>query len=466
MLKKLWSSYHQWYITYSRFSRESGQDELSYFRDKLFVSILILILPLGLMSYVPSAITAIILDKWYVFCVDTVAISVIAFLFFNNKMSLQTKKKVFSVNLFLLGFALILYIGLKSSSGLILFMLSILVTLFSGRKAGIKTVVFIGVAYLTIIVIFYFKLFDLKVFTGERLEVLIIICVNNTLFILMTVFSVSFLIRHLYDALLKENHLQKELVEKHKNVIMAKEKAEETDKLKTAFLANMSHEIRTPMYGILGCADLLKSYNVEDEDFKEYISIIENNGQELLNAMTDIMNISKIETGLMSTNKSTFNISETVASIHQLFLPEAKSKKVQFVLNNFIPKKECYVDSDLDKFKVALMHLVENAIKYTPEGGHISLSCHLDSVKPQIQFMLRDTGIGIPEDKIETIFNPFYQVDVANKNALHGSGIGLSISKAYIEMLGDNLIIESKEGEGTSFLFNIDIDLNEKAPQS
>lgn len=466
MLNKLWTSYHQWYIRYIRFSRKSEQDELSYFRDKLFISILILILPLGVMSYIPSAITAIFLGKWFVFFADTLAISIIAFLFFNNKMGINTKKKVFSVNLFLLSFALIFYIGLKSSSGLLLFMLCILVTLFSGRKAGIKTVIFIAFGYFMMIIIFYFKLFDLKAYIGERFEVLVIVFINNTLFILMTVFSVSFLIRHLHDALLKENHLQEELIEKHKTVVAAKENAEQSDRLKTAFLANISHEIRTPMYGILGCAELLKSYDINDGDFKEYISVIEGSGHELLDAMTDIMTISKIEAGLITTKISTFNINETVEVIYKSLLPEAKLKKIPFILNNFIPKWGSIVNSDLDKFKVALEHLVENAIKYTPEGGNVELSCNLDSDETQVQFVLRDTGIGIPKDKIETIFNPFYQVDVDNKNALHGSGIGLSISKAYVEMLGGDLILESKVGEGTSFIFNIEIDLKEKASQS
>ncbi|MEP5255545.1 MAG: ATP-binding protein [Winogradskyella arenosi] len=466
MLKRLWSAYHQWYIKYSRFSKEDGQDELAYFRNKLFVSILILILPLGVISYIPSAITALILDKPFVFYVDTIAISLIAFLFFNNKMSLNTKKVVFAANLFVLSFALVLHIGLKSSSGLILFMLCVLVTLFSGRKSGVNTTLAAAFVYFLIALSVYFKIFDFKVFQDEQIQVIIIVFVNNILFILMAVFSVSFLVQHLHNALLKENSLQEALVIKHENVIKAKEKAEQSDQLKTAFLANMSHEIRTPMYGILGCADLLKSYNTDDEEFKEYVSIIEGNGQELLDVMTDILNISKIETGLMTLSITNFNVNAVIDSIFTSFLAEAKAKQIKLTLNNFIANKDQMINSDQGKFTDVLKHLMENAIKYTEEGGHIILNCNVNIETSQLNFILNDTGIGVPKDKLESIFNSFYQVDVLNKDALHGSGIGLSISKAFIEMLGGQLELESHYGEGTSFLFEIDMDLKEKAPQS
>jgi len=466
MLKKLWLSYLHWYIKYSGFSNKNEKEDLTYFRDKLFISILILTLALSSLSYIPSAIMAIALDKWFVFYIDTIAVLVITFLCFYKGMSFKLKKIIFSINFFLLSFALIIDLGLNGNGTILIFMLSVLMTLYSGEKAGVISVFVTAAFYVIVLLIDYMKWIDFHFFTEFDIEVLFIVFVNNIVFGLLSVFSVSFLIDRLHNALLKENHLQEELIEKHKIVIAAKENAEQSDRLKTAFLANISHEIRTPMYGILGCADLLKSYDINDGDFKEYLSIIESNGNELLDAMTDIMTISKIETGLITINKSTFNISEIVEVIYKSLMPEAKLKKVHFVLNNFIPKKECIVNSDLDKFKVALGHLVENAIKYTPEGGNVVLSCDLDTDESQIQFMLKDTGIGIPEDKIETIFNPFYQVDVDNKNALHGSGIGLSISKAYVEMLGGDLILESKVGEGTTFLFNIDIDLKEKASQS
>ena len=464
MLKKLWSSYHQWYIEYSGFSKGTKQDDLSYFRDKLFISILILILPIGLISYIPSAIIGIILGKWFVFYVDTIAFFLICFLFFNNKMSLSLKKMIFSANLFLLSFALLLYVGLESSNGLLLFMLCVLVTLYSGKKAGIKTVVYSGFAYLLIAISFYFKLVDLTVFKDEVFEVIGIVFINNILFILMTVLSVSFLVDRLHNALLKENQLQEALIEKHKNVLIAKERAEQSDQLKSAFLANISHEIRTPMYGILGSAELLKDYEANnDKDFKEFVGIIEQNGSKLLDVISGILNISEIETGVMKINVTTFNIDETISTIYKLFSLEAELKGVKFVLKNNVSESLKLIKSDEAKITIVLKKLIENAIKFTSKGDVITLS--IESNNSELNFSIKDTGIGVPKDKMETIFNPFYQVDITNKNALHGSGIGLSIAKAYVKLLGGNLSLISKEGEGSTFMFSITTHLENQQNQ-
>ncbi|WP_458628970.1 sensor histidine kinase [Winogradskyella sp. PC D3.3] len=459
MLKKLWISYHQWYIEYSGFSNEKKKEDLTYFRDKLFVSILILTLALGLMSYIPSAVLAIVLEKWFVFVIDTLSVLVMLFLFINKRMRLATKKTLFSINLFLLSSALTVDLGLNGNGTILLFMLSVLITLYSGKRAGVISVLMSAVFYVIVLFIDFFEGIDFQFFPESPIEILFVVFINNIVFGLLTVFSVSFLVDHLHHSLLKESQLQEELIEKHRNVLIAKERAEESDQLKSAFLTNMSHEIRTPMYGILGCAELLKSYHTDDKDFNEYLNVIESNGKELLDAITDILSISKIETGLMTINKSTFNINDCIDGVYNVFLIDAELKGVDFTLNNFISPQDSIVNSDHDKFTVVLRHLVENAIKYTSEGGRISLTCNVDKSKSQFQFIVKDTGIGIPDDKLEIILNPFYQVDIENKNALHGSGIGLSISKAYVEMLGGCLIIESVVGEGTAFKFSIDIDL-------
>ncbi|MUU77960.1 sensor histidine kinase [Winogradskyella endarachnes] len=458
MWEKLWSSYHQWYINYSHFSKEKGQDELSYFRNKLFVSILVLIMPLGVFSYIPSAITAIILGKWFVFYIDTAAISIICFLFFNNKLSIKTKKVLFSATLFMLAFALTTYIGLKSSSGLLLFMVCILVTLYSGKKAGMKIVLVSSICYSLILVFHYFKIFEFAVFKDELFNVLLIVFVNNILFILATVFSVSFLIDHLHNALLKENQLQKELVEKHKNVLIAKERAEQSDQLKSAFLSNISHEIRTPMYGILGSAELLKDYEAQnDSDFKEFVDVIEENGFKLLDVISGIINISEIETGIMKLNITTFNVVDTISVIYNQYLPETQLKGVLFIFEDNILRDKSTITADEAKLIVLLKKLIENAIKFTSEGDRIVLRASI--YNSTLNVSIEDTGIGVPDDKKDTIFNPFYQVDVSNKNALHGSGIGLSIAKAYAELLGGSLSLVSEEGEGSTFMFSINTDL-------
>ena len=464
MLKKLWLSYRQWYIKYSGFSNVKEKEGLSYFRDKLFVSILILTLALSLLSYIPSAGMAVVLDKWFVFVIDTVAVLVMLFLVFNKRMRFTTKKTIFSVNLFVLSFALIIDLGLNGSGTILLFMLSVLITLYSGKKAGVNSVIVSAIFYGIVLFIDYAKWIDIRFFTESPIEVLFVVFINNVLFGLLTVLSVSFLIDRLHNALLKENDLQEELLEKHKNVVIAKERAEQSDQLKSAFLTNMSHEIRTPMYGILGSAELLKGYHEEDDEYQGYVKVIEGSGNELLDVITDILNISKIETGLMTVKTSLFKVNASIEAIYKAFLPIAELKKVQFTLTNFISEKDLQINSDNEKLTAVLNHLIENALKYTSKGDSILLNCSLDRNTSQLSFYVKDTGVGIPEDKIETIFIPFYQVDVANKQALHGSGIGLSISKAYVEMLGGDLMLESEIGVGTAFSFSIAMDMKNTKP--
>jgi len=459
MLKKLWLSYRQWYIKYSGFSNDQKErDDLSYFRDKLFISILILTLALSLISYIPSAGMAVALEKWFVFVIDTVAVLVMVFLILNKHMRLTTKKTIFSINLFVLSFALIIDLGLNGNGTILLFMLSVLITLYSGKKAGVNSVLLSAVFYIIVLFIDLTKWIDIRFFSESPIEILFVVFINNIVFGLLTVLSVSFLIDRLHNALLKENELQEELLEKHKNVVIAKERAEQSDQLKSAFLTNMSHEIRTPMYGILGCAELLKEYHQEDSEYQEYVKVIEGSGNELLDVITDILNISKIETGLMTIKKTLFNVNDLIEEVYKMFAPEAELKNVEFILNNFISEKDSQIYSDSDKFSTILKHLIENAIKYTSRGDSIIFSCSLDRTTSQLEVFIQDTGVGIPRDKKDTIFNPFYQVDVGNEKALHGSGIGLSISKAYIEMLGGGLILESDIGVGTSFRFYISVD--------
>ncbi|MDN3492894.1 sensor histidine kinase [Winogradskyella bathintestinalis] len=454
MLKKLWSSLLQKYSNYCGFSLHPKNEDLLYFRDRLFISILLLTLVLGLLSYLPSATMAIILERWFVFYIDTFAILIIVITTVIKGVSLKLRKFLFSANFFMLSAALLIDLGLHGNGTTLLFVYSIFITLYNGRRAGVVSVVLITVLYSLILLCYHFKWINLSLFNHTKFEVLLITFINNILFGLLTVFSISFLIDQLHAALLKENKLQKALIEKHKNVIIAKERAEQSDQLKTAFLANISHEIRTPMYGILGSAELLKDYVTEnDNDFKEFVEVIEQNGSKLLDVITGILDISKIETGVMQINVTSFDIYETVTTIYEQFLPEAELKEVKFSIEIRIAEKQKIIESDQAKIAVVLKHLIENAIKFTSKDDSIILKASFND--SMIKFSIEDTGIGVPEDKIETIFNPFYQVDITNKNALHGSGIGLSIAKAHVKLLGGNLTLVSKENEGSTFSFSI-----------
>lgn len=235
-------------------------------------------------------------------------------------------------------------------------------------------------------------------------------------------------------------------------LIKAKEKAEESDLLKSAFLANMSHEIRTPMNGILGFAELLKEPDLTGDKQQKYISIIEKSGQRMLNIINNIVNISKIESGQMEVNIQESNINEQIEFIYTFFKPEVEAKGMQFSFRNSLPSKEAILKTDREKVFAILTNLVKNAIKYSEKG---SIEVGYTKKVNYLEFYVKDTGIGIPKDRQKSIFERFIQADITDKNAYQGAGLGLAISKAYVEMLGGEIRVKSKLGAGSSFYFTL-----------
>jgi hypothetical protein len=239
-------------------------------------------------------------------------------------------------------------------------------------------------------------------------------------------------------------------------LLKAKESAEESDRLKSAFLANMSHEIRTPMNGILGFADLLREPHLTGEMQQEYIAIIKKSGIRMLNIINDIICISKIESGLMEANIQEMNINHKIKFIHNFFKPEMKEKGIRFSVENTLPAKEAFIRSDSEKTYSILTNLVKNAVKNT-EAGEIELGYVVKKENDhcELEFFVKDTGIGIPKERQMAIFERFTQADISNKMASQGAGLGLSISKAYVEMLGGKIWVESEEGKGSIFYFTL-----------
>ncbi len=233
---------------------------------------------------------------------------------------------------------------------------------------------------------------------------------------------------------------------------IAKEKAEENDRLKSSFLANMSHEIRTPMNGILGFAELLKTPGLKGDKQQKYIEVIEKSGMRMLNIINDIIDISKIEAKLMNVSISETNINEQIEYIYTFFKPEVERKGIKISFRNSLPAKEAIVNTDREKIYAVLTNLVKNAIKYTIEG---SIDIGYEKKETNLEFFVRDTGIGIPGDRQKSIFERFVQVEDSYAITQEGTGLGLSISKAYVEMLGGEIWVDSIKGKGSAFYFTI-----------
>ena len=232
----------------------------------------------------------------------------------------------------------------------------------------------------------------------------------------------------------------------------AKEKAEESDKLKTAFLANMSHEIRTPMNGILGFSQLLKEPDLSVQEKSKYIDTIDNSTHQLLNIITDILNISKIEAGQEIVNSVDFNLNELLNEIICFFQPLANQKKLKLRLVQKLTSDINDITSDPVKLRQILDNLIGNAIKFTSKG---KIDVIVSNTNTALIFSIKDSGIGIDPSMHEVIFDRFRQVELTNSRKYGGTGLGLSIAKSYIEMLGGAIQLESLPGKGSTFTFEI-----------
>ncbi len=241
-------------------------------------------------------------------------------------------------------------------------------------------------------------------------------------------------------------------IQAEQEIIDSKEKAEESERLKSAFLANMSHEIRTPMNGILGFSALLEDRGLESEKQQDYIKIIQESGNRMLNTINDIINISKIDSGQMTIDLRMTNINEQIEFIYRFFKPEIEVNGLMFKTRVGLSSNDAMIKSDNEKIIGVLTNLVNNAIKFTKEG---SIEFGYEKKGEHLEFFVKDTGSGISRKNRELIFDRFRQGSESLTRNYEGSGLGLTISKSFVELLGGRIWVESEVGKGSTFYFTI-----------
>jgi signal transduction histidine kinase len=252
-------------------------------------------------------------------------------------------------------------------------------------------------------------------------------------------------------ATMKEK-LEEMVAERTHELKLAKQKAEESDKLKSAFLSNMSHEIRTPLNAIIGFSNLLtRETNIEKR--KEYSDYVTKNSRILLNLIEDVIDTAKIEAGFMNIHKSIFNVNKILENIKiaaEDLLNQLGKNKV-FLKINFI-ESDLAMENDAERIQQVLWNVVENAIKFT-DKGNIFINTKTDN--NHVVFIISDTGIGIPKSKQPLIFERFRQLDISAKKKYGGTGLGLYYAKRMVELLGGSITLESEKGKGSVFFLEI-----------
>ncbi len=259
---------------------------------------------------------------------------------------------------------------------------------------------------------------------------------------------------------LKEKELQSQALLKE-----ALSAAEDANRAKSDFLSNMSHDIRTPMNAVIGFSTLLERNADSPEKVKEYTRKIKASGQHLLGLINDVLDMSKIESGKITLNVSEFNMSELLDEVSSVISPQAKAKNQVFRMNTYALRHENYFG---DKLRISqiLINVLSNAVKYTGEGGEINFTIRpRDKVSDNFDslvFTVKDNGIGMSEEFLKVVYEPFEREDTTLSSKIQGSGLGMAITKNLVDLMGGSIDVKSKLGEGTTFTINLELHFAEK----
>jgi PAS domain S-box-containing protein len=232
----------------------------------------------------------------------------------------------------------------------------------------------------------------------------------------------------------------------------AKDKAEESDRLKTAFLTNMSHEIRTPLNAVVGFSTLISSKKLSDEKLSKYSKLISQNAGQLLHVINDILDISKIEANQVELHFVDMNVNQELDDIHKMAFSILGENRVKVNMKVVFACENLTISTDIVRFRQIMMNLLSNAIKFT-NRGQIKFGYRLDD--NILTFFVKDTGLGIPKAMHDAVFERFQQARIQSDQFFGGTGLGLSIAKTYTELLGGSIWFESEEGKGTTFYFTL-----------
>ncbi len=432
----------------------SGDGSL-YWRERIFHYFSLAIISIGLVVYLYYGLTFLEAGQYsYAIFATFVFLSA---LFASVVKALPFRFRVSWIIflLFLVG-VYSLYESFISPMGyVLLFSYTILSGILLGHRGAIRTIFINGFTLLLLGFAFYSELFNLPE-PSVSLVVYTNISISFLVINVVTLFPLISLLNGLVFSLEKERRLRRLLRREHEDLALAKKKAEESDRLKTAFLSNMSHEIRTPMNAILGFSNLLSHPDINQEEKEEFVNLIKINGKNLLTLVEDIIDISKIDSGQLVIKNAPCRLHDLLMTVYESFFDDIKRRglmNLKLYLKEGVSDENIQILTDEHRLKQIFVNLVGNAIKFTDRGfvefGYTLLDNQF------VKFYVKDTGIGLPKGKEDEIFERFSKYNNDKERLYGGTGIGLSIAKHLVELMGGEIWVESEPLVGTTFYFTL-----------
>lgn len=440
---------------YIPYPKDKADGDFEFWKIRILYFLILGLLIFGTLAYIPSLIISILTKVWLIAIVDSFFYLLVIYIGLDNRLSARAKTLFILTCVYLLGMILLIGLGPIGAGFIWLFMFPVLTGILLNLKAVFYSLIinFLSMVLLTVLLVAEWP-FNLMLFEYNLLS-WIANCVNflATSFIISV--SLSLILSKIDNSLKREKQLTGMLLAEQRELETARKRAEESDKLKSAFVANISHEIRTPMNGILGFADLLMDSQIKTDKQDKYIQLIQHSGQKMLNIINELIDISKIESGQVQIHLEEIDVYKTIDYLNDFFIPLATQKGLFLKTKTNLPAKPFKINTDNTKLTQVLSNLINNALKFT-EDGSIKLETRCQD--SHIVFSVKDSGIGISEEMKQKVFERFRQIDGKHQVSNDGIGLGLAISKAYVELLNGRIWVESKDGNGSEFFVSLPLD--------
>ncbi len=424
-------------------------------KNRLLLILLGAFVVIGPFAFIPGTIVAVLEKIWGLVISNTIIYSVLLFISLSKKINSNHKVLASITMFYLLSITVFLEIGPRGSGFNWMFIFVLLSTFFYGSRGGIISLL---VSFGTLLLLLVPIIYEFPFATGITEFGVGVWLTNVAIFMavsLLISLSLNEVLVNIDQSLEKEKQAALVLKESQLKLEEQRNRAEESDKLKSQFLANMSHEIRTPMNTLIGFSSLVTESNLDEQTKKHYKGIISHSGEQLVHIIDDIIDIAKIESNQIQLNIGAMNVNDALIEIAEINMNriEIMKKAIQIRLKFPESSKKIAIKTDMIRFKQILNNLVVNAVKYTDEG---IVEIGYDIVNEGtgfLKFYVKDSGKGIPQKLQQDIFKRFTQV--SNDNYQEGTGLGLSIVKGLLDLLDGEIWVDSDENVGSTFYFKL-----------